>query len=171
MITKGSTHLQSQQTFNPFEVNISSVTSYTDDSEDTLSHHNVLKESLGVPKPLSFSKANTLRNQMSLSELWLLLLEFNNTSLFNLSNSCWSIPRWAHLHKEAHWYHHDDVALNWVYPIRNISVHIMDEITESCDDSSKCTTHSENHANEKKSITVQLLDLNYSDYLIKSHEK
>jgi hypothetical protein len=47
----------------------------------------------------------------------------------------------------------------------------MDEITESCDDSSKCTTHSENHANEKKSITVQLLDLNYSDYLIKSHEK
>ena len=46
--------MESQRTFNPFEVNISSVTSYTDEGDD--SQNNVLRDSLGVPKPISLTK-------------------------------------------------------------------------------------------------------------------
>jgi hypothetical protein len=37
------------------------VTSCTDDGDDTMSQHNVLRESLGVPKPISLTKV-TLRH-------------------------------------------------------------------------------------------------------------
>ena len=35
-----------------------------------MSHHNVLRASLGVPKPVSFTKV-VVRDEMSLSDLWL----------------------------------------------------------------------------------------------------
>ena len=67
-LTKATTNMQSQQTFNPFEVNLSCVTStsYTDEGDD--SSQNMLRDSLGVPKPISLAKV-AMKHQMSLSDL------------------------------------------------------------------------------------------------------